>query len=51
MQPRTNLKVSPYELMFGRPYSVATFPESTPVSEEQIWNQETEQYLVLLGKS
>lgn len=44
---QTNLRVSPYELMFGGPYSVTTFPGS----KEQIWNQEVEQCLVSLGKS
>lgn len=41
VQPQTNLRVSPYELMFGRPYSVTTFPGS----------EEMEQYLISLGKS
>lgn len=47
IQPQTNLKVSRYELVFGKPYSVAAFPGS----KEQIENQEIEQYLVSLGKS
>lgn len=47
VHPQKNLNVSPYELIFGRLYSVATFPES----KEQTGNQEMEQYLISLGKS
>lgn len=46
VQPRTNLKISPYKLMFGKPYQISTFPGSM----EQTGKQEINEYLISLGQ-